>query len=104
MGLRTHLYGPVATTRRGASQGPGVPRPTTANTHTHHRYNPAPSAITATAGHAAGTAVGSKRVRIHQGSQTAPAPGTTMVNSRLRTTTLSMRASSLVWPFRSGPG
>ena len=33
MGLRTHRYGPTATTRRGASQGPGVPRPTVANTH-----------------------------------------------------------------------
>jgi hypothetical protein len=36
-------YGPVTTTRAGASHGPGVPLPTTANIHRHQRYKAAPT-------------------------------------------------------------
>ena len=35
IGLRTQRYGPTTTTRRGASQGPGVPRPMVAKSDRH---------------------------------------------------------------------
>src|SRR5438034_4874710 len=104
MGLRTQRYGPVATTRRGASHGPGVPRPTTAKFQTHHRYSAVPNAITAAAGQTVATAVGSKRVSTHQGIRTAPAPGTTTVNSALRTNRLTMPASQPTCRWAERPG
>jgi len=42
--------------RRGASHGPGVPRPTAAKFQAHHRYSAAPAAMTGTASQATGTA------------------------------------------------
>jgi hypothetical protein len=68
-----------------------VPRPTDAKFQTHHRYRAAPAAMTGTAAHAAGVAVPPWRVMIHQGAQTPPSPGTTTVNTRLRTMRLSVR-------------
>src|SRR5215469_5204796 len=76
----------------GASHRPGVPRPTTAKFQTHHTYSAAPAAITTIASHATGLAACPPRVRIHQGSQAPPRPGTTIVNTRLRTARLSARA------------
>ena len=42
MGLRTQRYGPTATKRRGASHGPGVPRPTVAKSDRHQKYRAEP--------------------------------------------------------------
>ena len=58
---------------------------------THHTYKAAPAAITGTAAHAATVAECPLRVTSHQGTQTPPSPGTTMVNSTLRTIRLSVR-------------
>src|SRR5512135_619688 len=88
MGLRTHRYGPTATKRRGASHGPGVPRPTMAKNQRQEKYRAAPTAMKATAGHATGSGVAPPRVEIHQGTHMAPAPGTTTVNKRFRTSRL----------------
>src|SRR5215471_15745654 len=92
MGLRTHRWGPTATTCRGASHGPGVPPPTAAKFQTHHTYRAMPAAMTTTASHMTGSGVRPLRCRIHQGAQKPPRPGTTTVNSRLRMTRLSVRA------------
>src|SRR6516162_650345 len=92
MGLRTHRWGPTATTCRGASHGPGVPLPTAAKFQTHHTYRAIPAAMTTTASHITGVGVRPLRVRIHQGTQKPPRPGITTVNSRLRMTRLSVRA------------
>src|SRR5215471_10624929 len=91
MGLRTHRWGPTAITCRGASHGPGVPLPTAAKFQTHHTYRAIPAAMTTTASHMTGVGVRPLRVRIHQGTQKPPRPGTTTVNSRLRMTRLSVR-------------
>src|SRR5690242_5410360 len=91
MGLRTHRCGPTTTTCRGASHGPGVPPPTAAKFQVHHAYRAIPAAMTTTASHATGVGVRPSRVRICQGTQTPPRPGTATVNSRLRTTRLSVR-------------
>src|SRR5258708_7806808 len=79
MGLRTHRYGPTATNCRGASNGPGVPRPTLANTQRHATYTAAPATMSTKPGQATGSGVAPPRVRIHKGTYTAPAPGTTTV-------------------------
>src|SRR5215468_12582545 len=92
MGLRTHRWGPTATTCRGASHGPGVPPPTAAKFQTHHTYRAIPAAMTVTASHMTGAGVRPSRCRIHQGAQKPPRPGTTTVNSRLRMARLSVRA------------
>src|SRR5579871_3269963 len=92
MGFRTHRWGPVTITRRGASHGPGVPPPTAAKFQVHHAYRAIPAAMTTVASHATGTGVCPPRVKIRQGTQTPPRPGTATVNSRLRMTRLSVRA------------
>ena len=79
------------TTWRGASQGPGVPPPAAAKFQTHQKYKAAPAAMTGTATQAAGAGVPPSRVSSRQGSQTAPRPGTTRVNTTLRTMRLSVR-------------
>src|SRR5574341_2315205 len=84
MGLRTQRYGPTATNRRGASHGPGVPRPTLAKSQMHERYKAAPMTIRLAAYHAAGVGIAPPRVRIHHGIHTAPEPGTTTVNKTFR--------------------
>src|SRR5919198_2088825 len=88
MGSRTHGWAPTATNRRGGSQGPGVPRPTAANTHRHHRYSSTPMAMTAAAGQATGVGDAPLRVRISQGTYTPPEPGMTTVNRKLRSARL----------------
>src|SRR5215472_4437669 len=92
MGLRTHRWGPTATTCRGASHGPGGPPPTAAKFQTHHTYRAMPAAMTTTASHTTGSGVRPSWCRIHQGAQKPPRPGITTVNSRLRMTRLSVRA------------
>src|SRR5438874_2586343 len=84
MGLRTQRYGPTATNCRGASHGPGVPRPTVANIHWHLAYNAIPPTISTTAVQTTGRGVAPPRVRISHGAYTAPAPGTTSVNRTFR--------------------
>src|SRR5215831_20455525 len=79
MGLRTQRYGPMTTNRLGASHGPGVPRPTLANSHRHARDSARPAAMITSAGQATGSGNVPLRVRIHHGPYTAPAPGTTIV-------------------------
>src|SRR5580698_7949979 len=97
MGLRTQRYGPRVTTRRGASHGPGVPRPTAAKFHAQHRYRTAPAAMTRTAvqttGEVQSTAGLASLVASHTGTQTPPSPGTTMVKTTLRMSRLSISAS-----------
>src|SRR2546425_6860850 len=44
IGLRTNRYGPRTTSRRGGSNGAGVPFPTNANVRMHHRASAAPTA------------------------------------------------------------
>src|SRR6266851_3644633 len=89
MGLRTHRYGPTATNCRGASHGPGVPRPTLANTQRHATYRAAPGTMNTRAGQATGSGVAPPRVRIHKGTYTAPAPGTTAVKRIFRSARLT---------------
>jgi hypothetical protein len=43
MGLRVTRYGPRTTSVFGGSIGAGVPRPSIANRHTHHRYKDTPN-------------------------------------------------------------
>src|SRR5271165_4773230 len=68
---------------------PGVPRPTVEKTRTHDRYSRTPAAMTAAAYQATGAGEAPWRVRISQGTYPPPAPGTTMVNARLRSARLS---------------
>ena len=56
--------GATATSRRGGSHGPGVPRPTTAKATRHHTYRPTPAAMTAAAGQATGLGDAPPRFRI----------------------------------------
>src|SRR5215467_7661822 len=93
MGLRTQRYGPLATNRLGASHGPGVPRPTLANSHRHARYSARPAAIITSAGHATGAGNEPLRVRIHHGPYTAPAPGTMIVKTTFRRARLTFCAA-----------
>src|SRR5438128_8062595 len=88
MGLRTHRYGPTATNCRGASHGPGVPRPTLANIQTQATYRAAPATMNRSAGQATGSGVAPPRVRIHKGTYTAPDPGTTTVKRIFRSARL----------------
>src|SRR6266566_9345463 len=92
MGLRTHRYGPTATNCRGGSHGPGVPRPTLANTQRHATYRATPATMNTMAGQTTGSGKAPPRVRIHQGAYTAPAPGTTTVKRMLRSARLTQQS------------
>src|SRR5258708_22351989 len=63
-----------------------------AKAHRHQKYNATPMAMTGTAYQAAGAGGAPCRVRISEGTSAPPAPGTTMVNKRLRMMRLSARA------------